>query len=1376
MFAGEEILEKLIAGRVEPHIYAFSTNTIPNYLKIGDTYRPVNIRLKEWEKYFPELKKEFESSAKIDDVFFRDYAIHEFLENNLHKIRLLKDSKDFIDKNLYFSKEFFKDTKPDDIKIAINDILDDYSAKTNKYAFYNLDTLREESLHYERGEVWPIRKNQEDAVKNFVMAISKGRTNLLMYAVMRFGKSFTALCCAEKIPNVKLIAVVSAKADVLNEWRKNTEQPGNFANFEFKTSEDLKADEHLISNHIANHDDKVIVLFLTLQDLQGSLIKDKHKELFSEETNIDLLIIDETHFGARADKYGAVLRQPAGAVNKYDKEEIKDIEDYSKEINKTLKAKYKLHLSGTPYRILMGSEFQKDDIISFCQYSDIIDEQKKWDEENILEDIDKNDNPIKEWNNPYYGFPQMIRFAFNPNEASRRILERFKKDGNTYALSKLLEPKSVIKDTASNYHKRFVYEDEILELLEVIDGSKQDDEILSFLNYDRIIKGNMCRHIVMVLPYCASCDAMENLIIKNSDKFKNLNDYKIINISGIDEPNKYKDTETVKKAIRDCEEANQKTITLTVNRMLTGSTVEQWDTMIFLKDTASPQEYDQAIFRLQSQYVKTYKDKKTGDTIKYNMKPQTLLIDFCIERVFRMQELKAQIYNVNIDEAGNSKLEERIKKELSISPIIRINQDKIVQVEAKNILEAVSEYSKNRGAAQETNDIPVDLNLTKISEIWDIISKENELGSKSGFKIKAVEGEGNDLDFPEENDYSHDETDTSSKDTNVREYKTSKSDDSCRKDPVKQFRMYYARILYYSFLTNSKEVYSIDSIIESLDNENNKRIFKNLGLNIKVVKALRDNMDKFMLRILDYKIQNMNKLSNESDLEPLERANTANQKFGKIGESEVVTPEKITTKMIKLLPDEFLNECVKNKLPILDIASKEGEFAIALYQRFKQLNFELDDFKGLIYSIPTSSITYEFTRKIYKVLGLDINNIAEQFNSYDLLKIKKGNEIDYEEIKTIFMQEKQFSKITMQDKVQSGGDINMEKFAAIVGNPPYQENIGGALNKSLSKQLYPSFMMLAVEMNPEYAALITPSRWFSGNAQDRSFVKLREYIKNKNRIKNIVNYLNSGEAFDDVSISGGVNYFLYKKDYRGNVNFKEISNNKEESVSRPLFEEGLDIIIPINKMISIIRKVKNSKFISLESIVTGRNPFGIPANGRDLSNIIENNADSNNLQILCAYEEVKYINKKHITRNLDLVNGWKVFTSKMNGGAGTLLDGKPVSILGRTHVMGPKSICSNTLLAVGSFEQKDDAIRLNKYMHTKFFRFMLGIKKISQVLTSNIYTFVPLQNFTAESDIDWSRDIPEIDKQLYTKYSLSEDEITYIESMIKPMENMNITK
>lgn len=468
------------------------------------------------------------------------------------------------------------------------------------------------------------------------------------------------------------------------------------------------------------YENKKVVVFLTLQDLQGEEIKDKHKELFVN--NIDLLIVDETHYGARAESYGKVLRDKNYVKDINEKYADDDFIEYDKaeETLKSLSVNVTLHLSGTPYRILMGSEFEKDDIVAFYQFTDIVKDQKKWDDIHFKDIDNEVINPLtkkayQEYDNPYFGFPQMVRFAFTPSKSALELLNSLKSNGVTYAFSELLKPSSIKKDTKNNEHKKFIHEKEVLELFMAVDGSKEDDGLLSFLDYDKIKSGKMCQHIVVVLPYCSACDALEELIKNHAGEFKNLQQYEIINISGVDKPNEYRNIQAVKTKIKNCDDAQKKTITLTVNRMLTGSTVEQWDTMIYLKDTSSPQEYDQAIFRLQNQFIKKYIDD-SGEEIKFNMKPQTLLVDFDPHRMFTMQEQKSMIYNVNTDVAGNQHLKERLGEELKISPIIQINKNRITQVEPNDILEIISQYSNSKGVFEETKDIPVDMSLLNYEE------------------------------------------------------------------------------------------------------------------------------------------------------------------------------------------------------------------------------------------------------------------------------------------------------------------------------------------------------------------------------------------------------------------------------------------------------------------------------------------------------------------------------------------------------------------------------------------------------------------------------------------------------------------------------------
>ena len=291
-----DILDDLIIGRVEPQIYAFTTETIPNYLKVGDTYRPIEKRLNEWRKHFPNLEKKFEDVAKVDDeTFFRDYAVHFFLENELNKSRLKPNSFKGIP---YYSNEFFENATNKDLQDAIKDIKSGHQNNESKYLYYRFDESHIPITHtYTRIEEYPLRPNQKKTLDNFREALNKGRTNLLMYAVMRFGKSFTSMCCAVEM-NEKLVVVVSAKADVKEEWKKTVESHIKFDGYCFLDSNALLSSDTIITEK-QNANEK-IVLFLSLQDLQGEEIKTKHKEVF--ENQIDLLLIDETHLSNKSIK------------------------------------------------------------------------------------------------------------------------------------------------------------------------------------------------------------------------------------------------------------------------------------------------------------------------------------------------------------------------------------------------------------------------------------------------------------------------------------------------------------------------------------------------------------------------------------------------------------------------------------------------------------------------------------------------------------------------------------------------------------------------------------------------------------------------------------------------------------------------------------------------------------------------------------------------------------------------------------------------------------------------------------------------------------------------------------------------------------------
>lgn len=1293
-------LDSIIRGRVEPYIYAFETNTVPNFLKVGDTYRPVEVRLDEWRKFYSDLKKKYEHIAKVDEkTYFRDYSVHDFLiQNGFRRIE-----KDDVKSGIYLSNEFFMNAKKENVEEAIKDIQKSFEKKDNRYAFYDLeDNLPLGDFDFKRDADWKPRENQKAVIENFSYAVKKGRNNLLMFAVMRFGKSFTSLCCAKEM-KAKLTVVVCGKTAVRLEWKENVQRPKILDGFEFIDSDSMSRNPAVISGKLA--EGFSVVVFLTMQDLLGEDIKTRHVDLFNlnSQKKLDLLIIDETHFGARADEFGKVL----GTTEKkgYD-ESFDDLENQIK----VFSPKVKLHLSGTPYRILLDNEFESDDIVGMVQYSDIINEKEKWDKENIEKD---------EWENPYYGFPQMIRFAFNLNESAKTKLADLKNNGYAYDLDELFSPESTSK--ADEKHNQFKYKDEVLDLLRAIDGSKEDENVFSFLNYDKIKKGSMCRHIVMVLPYCASCDAMENLL--KAERFNNLNDYEIINIAGFDSEkimNKPDYAARVKEKIEKFESEGKKTISLTVGKMLTGSTVKEWDTMIFLRNTSSPQDYDQAIFRLQSQYVKTIKSED-GKIIKQDMKPQTILVDFDPVRMYTLQHKKALIANINNLERGNEVLEAKLKRELEIAPIIFMNHSKLGRVEAQDIVDTIRNYNANKSMMDETFDIEIDQRIFEDESIRSIIEKQPEVTAKGiKFDVSAYgsEDDGDDIDTPEIQTDGDSESHTEKKD-NVQ----TEEDDV--KALASKLQGYYFKLLLFAFISEKDEK-SVSDIIFNIENDTEgKRIGKNLQINVKELKLVRDKINPQILSYLEDKIQNINQLGKE--ISP-DKIGIALKKMSRLSVSEVVTPDNVAMELVNNLPDDI---CASDKF--LDIASKTGEFANALLQKYGRR------IKNNVYSIPTSGVTYECTRKIYKLLGLPVEHIYSDFTSYDLIDTTKNEEI-LKELK----------------------DMN---FDAIIGNPPYHKENA---ENGRKPPIYDQFMDISFEKAP-VSVLITPARFLFGAGQTAE--TWNQKILNDEHFKVAKYESDAVKVFPDAieDIKGGILISLHNI----NCNYGAIG-----------------VFSPYKELNSILHKVRQSNgFESIEDTISSQGVFkftkeclakypeiekvsGKGTKEKIVSKIVEllpsifteNKEDDDSITFLAKGKSSRikrFVSRKNIQRN-DYIDTYNVLVTESNGkGAFDDFSSPVISELGNGF--------SDTFLAIGTFKTRIEAENALKYIKTKFARAMLGVKKATQHNPKSTWTYVPLQDFTANSDIDWNKSVSEIDKQLYRKYGLTPEEVAFIETKVKEM-------
>lgn len=476
--------------------------------------------------------------------------------------------------------------------------------------------------------------------------------------------------------------------------------------------------------------------------------------------------------------------------------------------------------------------------------------------------------------------------------------------------------------------------------------------------------------------------------------------------------------------------------------------------------------------------------------------------------------------------------------------------------------------------------------------------------------------------------------------------------------------------------------------------------------------------------------------------------------------NQIFTPKKVVQMMVNQLEKYDPSLFTRTDSTFIDLYMKSGMYITEIVKKlYKNTRKQ--------YTTKEECLQHILENQVYGLSPTPILQGITQVYIFDFDKDKKVSRKNF--VQHDLTPEAKDGKA--KDKLQELFNLNEDmKFDAVVGNPPYQESISKSTgNSSLSKQIFPSFIKASINLKPKYLSLVTPARWYTGDAQDKSFLKLRKFLKKNNNFKEIVYYPNARDVFPDVEISGGVNYFLIEKEYKGLVNFIEhYSINNIVKQKRPLFEKGLDIILSSGKNYQLVQKIREHNFTSLTKITQGRNAFGIT--GKNANKISKENYFDDSYKLRCKYEEIRYVDKKYIKKNMNIADKWKIFISKANGGAGLLSDKGQVAILGLPYLGDPKSVCTDSLIPIGFFDTEFEAKALSLFIKTKFLRYLVGILKTSQNLYQNVYKFVPLQDFTSNSDIDWSKSISEIDQQLYKKYNLTEDEITFIEEKVQPMD------
>ena len=334
-------------------------------------------------------------------------------------------------------------------------------------------------------------------------------------------------------------------------------------------------------------------------------------------------------------------------------------------------------------------------------------------------------------------------------------------------------------------------------------------------------------------------------------------------------------------------------------------------------------------------------------------------------------------------------------------------------------------------------------------------------------------------------------------------------------------------------------------------------------------------------------------------------------------------------------------------------------------------------------------------------------------------------------------------------------DIFKMKFDVIISNPPYQLSDGGG-NGASAKPIYQLFVQQAQKMNPRYLSMIIPSRWFAGG---KGLDEFRDRMLNDDRIRVIHDYPEASDCFSGVQIKGGVCYFLWNRDEHGDCSvYSHKGDAVQGPIIRPLLEAGCDTFIRYNEAVSVIHKVMAKNEPSMETLVSTRLPFGLP-------NTFKGNKVKNSPSDLLVYvsgndREVRgsaaYVARNVVSRGTEMIGWHKVYIAKAGSGS----DSFPHPILPKPFYGAPDTVCNESYLVIGPFKDKRECENVMSYIATRFFRFLVLQKKNSQNAAKGVYQLVPQQDFSK----------PWTDAELYAKYGLTDEEIAFIESMIRPMD------
>lgn len=490
-----------------------------------------------------------------------------------------------------------------------------------------------------------------------------------------------------------------------------------------------------------------------------------------------------------------------------------------------------------------------------------------------------------------------------------------------------------------------------------------------------------------------------------------------------------------------------------------------------------------------------------------------------------------------------------------------------------------------------------------------------------------------------------------------------------------------------------------------------------------------------------------------------------------LSNDEVFTPPEIVNQMLDMLPQElfrnpdttFLDPACKTGVFLREIAKR---LIVGLEPQIPDLQERIDHiFHKQLFGIAITELTSLLSRR-----GVYCSKYPQSEFSVTKFENAEGN-IRYKRTNHTWRDGKcaycgaSKSEYDRSDDLETHAyewihtrkaeDIFNMKFDVIISNPPYQLSDGGG-NGASAKPIYHLFVNVAKRLKPRYMTMIIPSRWFAGG---KGLDEFRDEMLHDDSLRVIHDFPEASDCFSGVQIKGGVCYFLYEKDSHGDCDvYSHKGNETYGPVTRPLLEDGCETFIRYNEAVGILQKVKRFNEKSMEELISTRMPFGIP-------NTYKGNKEkwrASDLEIYVSGNDravrgtIAYAPRNMVTKGHEMIEWEKVYIAKAGSGSDTF----PHPILPKPFYGAPNTICNESYLVIGKFENKAHCDNVMSYIATKFFRFLVLLKKNSQNAAKGVYQLVPQQDFSK----------PWTDEELYEKYGITENEREFIDSLIRPMD------